>query len=175
MRYKNLVFIALIVVFVASCGAKRNKKEPKNFNVDEVIDVDNDTANYPVDLGTPSDDLAVSNDEDVKSDTFVQQPVVDEKPVVEETPKVEETPQVDNSQGRQKRYYIVVGSFRKYGNAKRLNSYFRSKGYKTMVLPKTNELNRVAIASYVNLNVARRSVKSLREKHNNYTFWVYRW
>ncbi len=167
MKYTNVLFFALLIVFLASCGAKENKKEPKDIDVEQVIDVDNDTANYPVDLNSADTDLSASQDT-LSADTLAVKPVVEEKPAVVEKPKVE-------PRKHQKRYYIVVGSFRKYGNAKRLNSYFKAKGYKTMVLPRTNELNRVAIVSYVSEKNARKAVKRLRVEHNNYTFWIYRW
>ncbi len=168
MKYTNLLLVALMLVVFSACGAKKDKKEPKEINVDQVIDVDNDTANYPVDLGSADLDSVSDN---VATDTLAQKEV---EPVVEETPKVEDTPKVEEPV-HQKRYYIVVGSFRKYGNAKRLNEYFKAKGYKTMVLPRTNELNRVAIVSFVKEGNARRAVKRLRVEHNDYTFWIYRW
>ncbi len=174
MKYTNLLLIALTLVLFASCGgAKEDKKEPTDdFNDEQIIDVDNDTANYPVDLEDAAN--IVSNDEVKTEEAPKEEPVVKEEPKKVEKPKVVEQPKV-KPKTHQKRYYIVVGSFKKYNNAKKLNSYFKSKGYKPMVLPKTNQFNRVAIVSYVKEAEARKAIKKLKAEHNNYTFWLYRW
>ncbi len=169
MKYTNLLLIALTLVLFASCGAKEDKKEPKDdFSDEQVIDVDNDTAQYPVDFENEEID-----NNDVVVDT-VEEQKVEEKVVKVREVKPVEKPKVVTKK-HQKRYYIVVGSFKKFNNAKKLNSYFKSKGYKPMVLPRTNEFNRVAIVSYVKEAEARRAIKKLKAEHNNYTFWLYRW
>ncbi|MCF6241338.1 MAG: SPOR domain-containing protein, partial [Bacteroidales bacterium] len=91
-----------------------------------------------------------------------------EEPVEEEV--VKEEPKV-----HQEKFYIVVGSFKKFSNAQNLSNYFEKEGYKPMILPKVNGYNRVAIMSYVEKANAQKAVKRAREKYNDLTFWIYKW
>ncbi len=179
MKYTNLLMFALVVIMLAACGAKEEKKEPQdNFTEEEqIIEIDNDTANYPEiytseDYG--ADDGIVDNDTAQAEEAPLKEPKAEEKPKVKEKPVVENKPEVKVKK-HEKRYYIVVGSFKKYDNAKKLEAVFKAKGYKTWILPKVNEYNRVAIVSYVKEADARTAVKKLRIEHNDLTFWLYRW
>lgn len=170
MKYTKLFVVALVTVVLVACGAKEEKKEPKsNQENEEVVTSDENVNNYS-EFINPADS---SSSETMNYDNPVEEQV---DPAVEEKPKVVEKPKkkkVKNT--HQKRFYIVVGSFEKYDNAKKLKEYFQKKNYHPMILPKVNQYNRVALVSYVEEANARKAIKKLRIEHNDLTFWIYKW
>jgi len=182
MKNISLIVAILMTVIFSSCGAKEETTEETNQDT-EIIDETVDTSAYsdnieflsdesdieidPVDSTLQEDLLYPDNTNEVQVD-----PVVEEKlqPVTEE---IKETPVV--KEVHQKRYYVVVGSFKTFSNAQNLNKYFEQKGYHPMILPKVNEYNRVAISSYVEKSNAKKAVTKLRGEYNDLTFWIYQW
>ncbi len=183
MKNISLIVAIFTVIIFSSCGAKEETTEDTNLDT-EIIDNTADTPTYEDDIEFISDDSDVEINpvdstlqEDLlypENTTEVQvDPVIEEKPetVVEE---IKETPVV-KEEAHVKRYYVVVGSFKKFSNAQNLNNYFEQKGYHPMILPKVNEYNRVAISSYIEKPNAKKAVAKLRAEYNDLTFWIYQW
>ncbi len=178
MKYTNLFLVALMFIVLAACGKKEEKKEPTGQDMEEIHEIaaqDVDSADFQEFYESPDQvtDGDKQETEVVEEEKPVEKPKADEELIVNEKPKVEK-PKVEVKK-HQKRYYVVVGSFKKYKNAKNLESKFKAKGYKTWVLPKVDDYNRVAIVSYAKEADARKAVKKLRVEHNDVTFWLYRW
>lgn len=194
-----MVLIALIVI---SCGKKEEKKEAladkDNQIVDATIDTSQNYASYEEFVADGTDQSFGTADTSKKNDMVfvdpsdeiqIDPPVVSEnkdntkKEVKKETPKDNTKKEVkkenvnvkETTKNHESRFYIVVGSFKKYSNAQNLNAYFKTKGYSPIILPKENGYNRVAINSYVKEDEARVAIKKLRTEHNDLTFWIYKW
>ena len=184
MKSISLIIAMFMVVIFSSCGAKEETTEETNLDT-EIIDENADTSAYSDNIEFLSDE----NNEDVnpvdstlqedfhypdKTDEVQVDPIIiDEK----ETTVVEETKEkpVVKTEVHVKRFYVVVGSFKKFSNAQNLNKYFEQKGYHPMILPKVNEYNRVAISSYLEKANAKKAVSKLRAEYNDLTFWIYQW
>jgi cell division protein FtsN len=177
MKYISLFAFIFAALLITSCGAKEEEKQ--DLPVDnEIVDLENDTTDYPEFFADDEEDINpadsssketmiyVDDTKEIQVDPPVKEEIKDVKkePVVKEEPKVHE-----------KRFYIVVGSFKEYSNAQKLHKYFKDKGYYPLILPKVNEYNRVAISSYVEEANARKAIKKLRVDHNDLTFWLYKW
>lgn len=175
MKYISLFAIVFAALMITACGAKEEETKdlPENNNI---VDIEEDTANYqmfypddeedinPADSSSEETMKYVEDTKEIQIDPPVKEEVKKEPVVVKEEPKVHE-----------KRFYIVVGSFKEYSNAQKLHKYFKDKGYFPLILPKVNEYNRVAISSYVEEANARKAIKKLRMDHNDLTFWLYKW
>jgi len=179
MKYINLIAFVFIALIISSCGAKEEKREDLNNDiVDATVDTTMDYEKYenfvsegvddlnPADSSNKETMVYTDNTKEIQVDPPVEkkEEVLDKPVVKKEEPKVHE-----------KRFYIVVGSFKEYGNAQKLYNYFKNKGYYPLILPKVNEYNRVAISSYVEEANARKAIKKLRVDHNDLTFWLYKW
>jgi len=183
MKHISLIIAILVAVFFSSCGAKEESTEETDPDM-EIIDETTDTSAYMDDIEFVSDDTEINPVDstlqenmdypDNTNEVLVDPPVVEkEETVVEE---VKETPVVkEEVKVHQKRYYVVVGSFKKFSNAKNLNKYFEQKGYRPMILPVVNDYNRVAISSYIEKTNAKKAVEKLRKEYNDLTFWIYQW
>ena len=173
MKYISLFAIIFAALMITACGAKEEETQdlPEN---NEIVDLEEDTTDYPeffadeedinpADSSSKETMIYVDDTKEIQVDPPVKEEVKKD-PVVNEEPKV-----------HQQRFYIVVGSFKEYSNAQKLNKYFKDKGYYPLILPKVNEYNRVAISSYVEEANARKAIKKLRVEHNDLTFWLYKW
>ncbi len=178
MKYISLIALFFATLMITACGAKDEEKQEITTD-DEIIDVEDDPTEYPNLIGSevesdinPADSsseetmIYVEDTEEIQVDP----PVKEEVKVEKSEPEVKEEPKV-----HQKRFYIVVGSFKEYSNAQKLHKYFEGKGYYPLILPKVNEYNRVAISSYVEEANARKAIRKLRIEHNDLTFWLYKW
>lgn len=174
MKYISLFAIIFAALMITACGAKEEETQdlPKNNNI---VDIEEDTTDYP--MFYPEDEEVInpadsSTEENMKYAENTKEEQID-PPVKEEVTK--EPVVKEETTVHKKRFYIVVGSFKKYSNAQKLHKYFKDKGYFPLILPKVNEYNRVAISSYVEEANARKAIKKLRIDHNDLTFWLYKW
>ncbi|MDF1546864.1 MAG: SPOR domain-containing protein [Bacteroidales bacterium] len=181
MKNFGLLAFLFIALIMSSCGAKEEKREDlatDNDIVDATIDTSQNYEAYeefvsdgvdenlnPADSSSKETMIYVDDTKEIQVDPPIEKKeVVKEKPVIKEETKIHE-----------KRYYIVVGSFKEYGNAQKLFNYFKDKGYYPIILPKVNDYNRVAISSFVDEANARKAIKKLRVEHNDLTFWIFKW
>ena len=186
MKYISLIVAFFFAVLFSACGAKEEKTEQNDANT-EVVDETPDSLAYggdnefidesdndfnPVDstanmvMPDENTEMTQVNEQEETKPAIIEESKteVKEEPIKKEEPKVHEA-----------RFYVVVGSFKKYSNAQNLKNYFEKEGYMPMILPKVNEYNRVAIASYVEKANAKKAVTHLRNKYNDLTFWIYKW
>jgi cell division protein FtsN len=174
MKYISLFAIIFAALMITACGAK--EEETQDLPEDnEIVEIDyDDTIKFPEWSENDEYNMAPEDttfeENNVVEETKEDLSQIEEKKVVEEKPVVKKEPVV-----HQKRFYVVVGSFKKYSNAQKLHKYFKDKGYFPLILPKVNEYNRVAISSYVEEANARKAIKKLRIDHNDLTFWLYKW
>ncbi len=190
MKHISLIAAFFFAVLFSACGAKEETTEQTDPNA-EVYDETMDTS-----MAYGGDNEFIDDESDfnpVDSSENMQMPdentpmeLVDEQEQTTETPveevKTEEVVKEDVKENtkeepkvHQVRYYIVVGSFKKFTNAKNLSNYFEKEGYKTMILPEDKGYYRVAISSYVEKANAKKAVVRAREKYNDLTFWIYKW
>ena len=155
-------------IFIASCGAKEEKK----------IDTDKDKeANTVVDETNP--DYDIYNNE---SDT-IDEEITDTVSDVEEIPEEEEVKEpvnVENEDGTTskvseeelaketkkkhvKKFYIIAGSFKDMKNAVNFKEFFKKKGHPAMVLYPFHSFNRVATGTYTTLKGSRKDIKKFRD------------
>ena len=187
MKHISLIAAFFFAVLFSACGAKEKTTEETDPNAevyDETTDtsmayggdnefIDDESDFNPVDstenMQMPDENTSMElvDEQNQTTETSDEEVKTEEEAVKEE---VKEEPKV-----HQERYYIVVGSFKKFTNAKNLSNYFEKEGYKPMILPKVNGYNRVAISSYVEKANAQKAVVRAREKYNDLTFWIYKW
>ena len=176
MKYISLFAFIFAALMISSCGAKEEEKQDIPTD-NEIVDLENDTTDYPEFFaGDVETDINPADSSSKETMIYVDdtEEIQVDPPVKEET-KVMKEPIKEEVKAHQKRFYVVVGSFKEYGNAQKLNNYFKDKGYYPLILPKVNEYNRVAISSYVEEANARKAIKKLRIDHNDLTFWLYKW
>jgi len=177
MKYISLFAFIVAALMITSCGAKTEEKQDKPVD-DEIVDLEEDTTSYPEFFADDVDSEINPADSSSKETMILvddTEEIQVDPPVKEETKVVKKDPVVKETNVHQKRFYIVVGSFKEYGNAQKLNNFFKNKGYYPLILPKINEYNRVAISSYVEEANARKAIKKLRIEHNDLTFWIFKW
>jgi cell division septation protein DedD len=185
MKHISLIIAFFFAVLFSACGAKEETTEQTDQNA-EVYEETSDTSmayggdNEFIDEGEfdptdstenmqmPDDNITPELVNEQENETTQVEENKQEEQVEEEV--VKEKPKV-----HQEKFYIVVGSFKKFSNAQNLSNYFEKEGYKPMILPKVNGYNRVAISSYVEKTNAQKAVKRAREKYNDLTFWIYKW
>jgi len=178
-----IVVIFLMAIIFNSCGAKEETTEETNPDT-EITDETTDDSDYLGDDEFVSEETAT--DSEINDSTLTgnleftddTQPILVDEQKEDLAPAVvekKEEPVKETVKVHETRFYVVVGSFKKFSNAKNLSNYFTSKGYNPMILPKVNGYNRVAISSYVEKANAKKAVVKLRKEYNDLTFWIYQW
>jgi hypothetical protein len=195
--------IAIIISSCGKKEEKKESLKKDNEIIDANLDTSQNYASYEEFVSDGSDNGITKVDTTKKSDMVyidpskeiqIDPPIDNTKEVKKETkkepkkevkkePKKEVKKEVkkdkvvekESTKSHELRYYIVVGSFKKYSNAQNLNAYFTTKGYSPIILPKANQYNRVAISSYSKESEARAAIQKLRVEHNDLTFWLYKW
>lgn len=71
-----------------------------------------------------------------------------------------------------KKFYIIVGSYKKIENAQKRVDYFKKLGYKCEIVSPSGIYNRVAIASFDDEKIARQELKKYRQKFNDHSYWL---
>jgi len=195
MKQLSLIAILVIAIVYSSCGKKEEKKENLADQDTSIIDATLDTSqNYasyeefvsdgaenglvPVDSTKKTDMVYIDPSNEIQIDPPVDKSkvvITEPKKEVKKEVKKEKVVEKETVKTHEKRFYIVVGSFKKYSNAQNLNGYFKTKGYSPLILPKADGYNRVAISSYLAEAEARKAIQKLRVENNDLTFWLYKW
>jgi cell division protein FtsN len=155
MKNISIILLVILAFTFVSCKGKKEKETADN----------KDTIVYPSyeDFKPNETDLVLLDSTEVDSTVT--------EVVYTEDKQGNLTPQTDESKGT--KYYVIVGSFKVYNNAIKLQNHFQSMGYTVEILPKTNEYNRVSVSSYNDKSSAVVELKSLRSKHNDASFWIF--
>ena len=196
MKQISLALIIVMSIFLYSCDSKKEKRTKKDSqeNLDTYLEEPNDyTEEYesytPEEVNdsilsdTSSTEMSYESTqrdsvEVIELNTETTEPETIEINTTEpNNTQVNETNNTETQsvKSTQKRYYIVAGSFNKYHNAVKLDQFFKSKGYYSMVLPKMNTYNRVAISSFEEEANARKKIMELKNQYKEIDFWLFRW
>jgi len=154
MKKTIFILVALISLFCVSC--KRDKKDKTAKNQDTIV--------YP----SYEDYKPVETDQTLLDSTELNN---NSETAFTEDDKGNLTPQTGETKGS--KYYVVVGSFKNYDNAVKLQKKFEGLGYTVEILPNTTTYNRVSVSSFTDKPSAVTDVKSLRTKHNDASFWIF--
>lgn len=164
---KNLFLIFLIAILTLSYSCNRNKG--KN---NEVLTPQKDTSIYP------GYDEFYTDESDIEQDTTVviandtnKTPEQDD-PIMVENNDGDLKPATQNQVYNSKNFHIIIGSFKKAGNAQKRLDYFKKIGYSAEMLPKFGEYSRVSAVKFNDESSARAELNSLRKKFNDKSFWL---
>jgi cell division protein FtsN len=187
MKIVNIFLAATFLLFVTSC---KNLKEDKEIVDEDTIDVEvinnNIDSSENVDTLTAKLDTArilVKDTVNSKLETEKIEPIMVEnedgslKKVSDEEIKNEETKLLKQKKPHVKKFYIIAGSFQNMSNAVNLRTFFKSKGYPSMILYPYRGYNRVATGSYPERTSAERDIKKFRSMNLFYEgekieFWL---
>lgn len=155
MKKNIIIFTAIFSIFILSIDCK-GKKDKETSQKDTIV--------YP----TYEEYVPNESDQTLLDSTEVT--------TTTETAYTEDkegnlTPQTGETKGS--KYYIIVGSFKVYANAEKLQKKFQNEGYTVEILPKISDYNRVSVSSFADKASAVTEVKSLRSKHNDASFWIF--
>lgn len=182
MKKINFIFVIMLSILIASCGAVEEKRSNKEIG-ENVKDKSNDAENnYPGNNETVN---KLSNTDSIKSVT--KQTEIDstdipdvEGDVKEDNSKGKETVMTENSDGsvsavpntdlkvkksnHVKQFYVIAGSFKDVENAHVSRKFYRDKGYKAIVLVPYQGWYRVSTGAYANRELAEKAIAKVRNK-----------
>ncbi len=151
MKLRNLLLVLGLVAFIfASC----NKVEDSLKDDEDSSDLTTEDPTVLYDDKTSD----ISELEDEPEEDIIEIP--DEEKLTDEST-------------RQKRWYIVGGSFHEYQNALELYNGLVKRGYSnSQILDPVNKFNRVVISSFDDEQKARKELERLRKMKNDDTIWL---
>jgi len=157
--------VIVIIVALTFLGISCKKKK-----VEALTPIKEDTpsiANYEfMDTNEIGDDTVVVANKKVDTDTTKIIEIVSE----DTTGKISTA---TNKQINTADYiYVIVGSYTKLENATKRKIYFNKLGYKSEVLPKYGNYNRVTIARFESETEARTKLREYRKKFNDKSYWL---
>jgi len=188
MKKRSLILAIACAFLIFGCGSKKEKVTEKNKG--QIVEVDNTNEDYELYKNTTVDSVDKTNVNETKDSLAVKKDSVVEKKevkVVKEEPVLAEnedgslkkvtTAEINKQKKRQKKFYIVAGSFKEMDNAINMRKYFKSKGYTSMILYPFNNLNRVATGSYTARKAADKEIKKIRSMNLHYDgdkieYWI---
>ncbi len=160
MKLMNFV-IVVAFLFVLSCGQQADNTDETNTSDQEVVD---NTATDDSDATSDSSEVEDANLVDTTATADNTEIVV----VGDESEKM-------NDEGKEKKYYLIVGSFKEFENAKRLSKELAEKGNKSEIMLPVEDFNRVAKTSFKTRAEAETAARDWRKNHNNdiSTAWIW--
>lgn len=74
----------------------------------------------------------------------------------------------------EKRYYIIIGSFKEEHNTRNLSSFLKGQGYVPRIIPLKNGYDMVALEGYDSYSAVRAEVEKIEQKEVcPYDVWIY--
>jgi cell division protein FtsN len=73
---------------------------------------------------------------------------------------------------RSPKYYLIVGSFKDFNNAKKFSSNLAQSGQTAEVLDKQDNLNRIAFKMFTNKKQAISELIKYKQDHKDSTAWI---
>jgi cell division protein FtsN len=106
------------------------------------------------------------------AETAITSPVIVEETVSSQEVTRNETFQIvlGDDAAAAKKYHVVVGSFKNYDNAKRLQAELTGEGYSALIARNEQEMYRVIISSFNEYNQARSLISSIKSRFSD--AWV---
>ena len=181
MKKISLILVVFFAIFMFGCNAKKEKTIDKNKPVTENVEENSEEFEYKEDENannetedvdttdettTYADDTETTDDSTATKTEDTKEPVMEEnedgsvKKVPENELKKEES---KAEKSRVKKFYIIAGSFKNINNAVSLRSFYKGKGYPSIVLYPYHGYNRVAIGTYPNRATAEKDIKKVRK------------
>ena len=158
---KKISFLLISIALIVFVGCNNSEKDDENTGL-------KDTIEYPsydeyqdgnVVENTNQDNFLDSNEVNIDGEQIM---VEDEEGNIKPI-KEEELKNIDNVNHN---FNVIVGSFKIQNNAEKAINFFKTKGYKPVILPKTGSYYRVAIASFQDEKTSRQELKRLRKVFN---------
>ena len=139
-----------INVFLLACNSKENL-EPKD-------------ASYFIDTTQKSSKTRhLENSNDTSSSVY-------KKPI--STIGNSDVISTSKSKSTQKKYYLIIGSFKDIQNAKRFSSGFSSNSSNIEILNSEAELNRVAKKMFIDKHTALAALRKYWKENKDSTAWI---
>ncbi len=96
------------------------------------------------------------------------------------TPEAKEIPYTDRegknlsaeTMIREKKYFVILGSFKRFGHARNMHNNLCMKGYNSRILIGDNGFFRVSAGTYGDLNLARVQMKAFRATEDRESAWI---
>ncbi len=175
MKKINLILAFFIAIAVMSCNPKQDRPIetndiPQNQSVDLTDDSDTiDEISADDTTAVEEVDVEENNSTDELTDTDDKEPVMveNEDGSVKKVPE-EEITKSESKKEHVKKFYIIAGSFKNINNAITLRSFFKERGYPSMILYPFHGYNRVATGSYPNRAAAEKDIKKFRAMNLSY-------
>ena len=76
------------------------------------------------------------------------------------------------AEAKNKKFYIIAGSFKVSGNAEKYSKKMECEGYKPEVLDYKNGYKLVSVASFDSFNGAKNQVRKIKDE-GKYIVWIY--
>ena len=153
MKYISIVLIA-VLLSLFSCKNNEKNDNPETNPEDEYVDIPDEKAEV-AELEKKPDTLPIK---EVKTT-----PKIEEKKIVAET-----KPELVTGSKAEKGYYLIVGSFQEYQNAKKLHKSLTG----SEILIPFKKYNRVAKAFYKDRGTAVQARNKYRTSHKNVAAWI---
>ena len=156
MKFSNLFLWIIITAFVSLASCKSKKEAVK---YDPPIATPQKTEEIVAEEPTPEP-------EPVQETSKTVEPAYKPVPVKEEKVAIANKP--DANMHENKKFFVIMGSFRSADNANSLKNTLTQMGFKPFILISETGLNRVAVESYNDEDEAIRSVLNIRSSYPNY-------
>lgn len=178
MRKITLFFTLLMTVFMFSCGEveekeKKSDKKNKKEKAEKIVQTDT-TKNSDTIANTGSNDIEeeeIVTTENVKAEGEVKKDNSKGKENVMIENADGSTSKVSNEElkksgttGNAKKFYVIAGSFKDATNAQKSRKFYRTAGYKAIILNPEKGWYRVATGAYANRELAEKAIGEARKK-----------
>jgi len=183
-RIKIFLIYGICATLVYSCGARQEKKV-ESVNKDTVLQTENlpkyGETEIPLNDSTTKilkdtvTELSQTEKTNNTKKKVVSEPDTMRVMVETQDGKLKKTTvsqEMKESANSTKRFYVIAGTFSKEENAKKLDKFFKSKGYKSQIIGKTDKYYRTAVFSSKTKKEAAGEIKKLRTKYKDINFWL---
>ena len=162
LKKKNNFFIPLILVISVLTIVLLNNYQDLSFNknIDNKYSKEFISSESPVVIDIVETD-SLNNDDSIPLKVINQSQIKFEKQIVE----------LDSLTGN---YFIIEGSFSNYNLSLNRAMTLSDQGFQPIIIiPKNNNMHRVAVDMYTDLEIAKESLEAYRNKLNN-KLWILR-
>ncbi len=165
---KPFVFMIFLIVLAAIYFL--NQKDLYTFNLSEISEYnDNDTG-----IIDSFEIKKLINKNKILSDTLISEKEFSSKQIKSDNVSIrfnKEIVELDSLTGN---YFIIEGSFSNYNLSLNRAKYLSKNGFQPIIIfPKNNNMHRVAVDMYIDLDYAKESLEAYKNKLNN-KLWILR-
>ncbi len=160
MKKINYLFV-LILMLAFACGSKT--KEPVK---QPTADISEDSLLKDTSFDAVNEDIRETPKLTTTKDTAKTKVVKTTKTDADIIEIHNSTPEKD------KKFYLVIGSFKEKANALKQQTHFAKLGYKPTIMEAEKGFYRVSLGVYKEEKVARKELKQIRKKYKDTKFWL---